>query len=482
MRTLRARLLAAYGAVLAAGVATLVLAALGLHEAIGAEDAIGAAARDSFGTLFWGLLALTGLGLALVSIATWNIAHELGGKFLDLAGATERLEQGDYGLTLPHTGVHEIDLLARRMERMGRTLDQLDARRLRALIAEKLRLEAVLNGIGEGLLLLDAHGAVERANPVARDLLAPHVPERGAPLPEALRGGALGRALAAAPGAWRAGELELGGEGHVRTVAFAVHTLGGDADGLVVVLRDVSAERAFARRRSDFVLRAAHELRTPLTGLAMGTALLEERLRAAPGTAEHTAFATIRQEMARTLALIDRLLELARLYAADPGSPPVARPPAELLEAAAQRHADAARAKSVALNVHADAGLPEVAVHEALVARALDELLRNALRATPDGGAIELRATRATRGGEAVRLAIGDGGPGVPAERRAALFEPFARHAPGRGEGHGLGLAISREIAARHGGRLRMLPAAAGSLFALDLPCRPAQPGGSPPG
>jgi NtrC-family two-component system sensor histidine kinase KinB len=479
MTTLRARLLAAYGAVLAAGVATLLLAALGLHEAIGDGDAA-VPEPHSFGALFWGLLALTGLGLALVSIATWNIARELGGKFLDLARATERLEQGDYGLALPHTGVHEIDLLARRMERMGRTLEQLDVQRVRALIAEKLRLEAVLNGIGEGLLLIDAQGAVERANPVARELLAPHAPERGAPLPEALRDGALGRALAAPPGTWRAGEIELGIEQSPRTIEFAVDTLGGDAGGLVVVLRDVSAERAFARRRSDFVLRAAHELRTPLTGLAMGAALLEERLRAAPGTHEHTALTTIRREMARSIALIDRLLELARLYTEDPGSPPVARAPGSLLAAAAERHADAARAKSVALSVRADDGLPDVAVHEALLARALDELLRNALRATPDGGAIELSATRATRGGEAVRLAVGDGGPGVPAERRAALFEPFARHAPARGDGHGLGLAISREIAARHGGRLRMLPASHGSLFALDLPCRPTPPGATP--
>ncbi|HET7843495.1 MAG TPA: histidine kinase dimerization/phospho-acceptor domain-containing protein, partial [Xanthomonadales bacterium] len=413
MRSLRARLLAAYGAVLAAGVATLVLAALGLHEVYSAPD-VATEAERSFGTLFWGLLALTGLGLALVSMATWNIAHELGGKFLDLARATERLEQGDYGLALPHTGVHEIDLLAERMERMGRTLDQLDAQRLRALIAEKLRVEAVLNGIGEGLLLIDASGAVERVNPVARELLAPHVPERGAPLPEALREGPLGRALAAPGNARRAGELELAGTHGARTLEFAVDALGGEGAGLVVVLRDVSAERAFARKRSDFVLRAAHELRTPLTGLSMGSALLEERMHPAPGSPEHTAFATIRKEMARSLALIDRLLELARLYAEDPGSPPVARAPATLLEAAAARHADAARAKSVALEVHADSGLPEIPVHEALLGRALDELLRNALRATPDGGCVQLRATRAARGGESVRLEVGDGGPGVP--------------------------------------------------------------------
>jgi len=100
----------------------------------------------------------------------------------------------------------------------------------------------------------------------------------------------------------------------------------------------------------------------------------------------------------------------------------------------------------------------------------LDSLVENALQHTPPGGVITLRAQR---DGEALRISVADTGPGVAAELRDTLFEPFVS---GRPEGTGLGLAIARELAEAHGGRLTLSDPGGdgpghGATFTLEIPC-----------
>jgi signal transduction histidine kinase len=103
----------------------------------------------------------------------------------------------------------------------------------------------------------------------------------------------------------------------------------------------------------------------------------------------------------------------------------------------------------------------------------LDSLVDNAVRHTPPGGVITLRAERA---GEMLRISVADTGPGVAAELRDTLFEPFVS---GRPEGTGLGLAIARELAEAHGGRLTLSDRGGdapghGATFTLEIPCPPS--------
>jgi signal transduction histidine kinase len=103
-----------------------------------------------------------------------------------------------------------------------------------------------------------------------------------------------------------------------------------------------------------------------------------------------------------------------------------------------------------------------------MLERALDNLLRNALRFNPTGQAIELRAERL---GEQVRLSVRDHGPGVSPEHLARLGEPFYRAPEQSAPGHGLGLAIARRAAERHGGTLELANHPEGGFVAsLVLP------------
>ena len=103
-----------------------------------------------------------------------------------------------------------------------------------------------------------------------------------------------------------------------------------------------------------------------------------------------------------------------------------------------------------------------------LIGEAIDNLLDNALRyGCGDGGAI--RVSACIEGGMA-RLVVEDDGPGVPPEERERIFERFERGVEDGSDGCGLGLAIVREIAERHGGSVRLTASVGGARFELDLP------------
>ncbi|WPC06739.1 HAMP domain-containing sensor histidine kinase [Pseudomonas benzenivorans] len=200
----------------------------------------------------------------------------------------------------------------------------------------------------------------------------------------------------------------------------------------------------------------SHELRSPLARLRVALALAE---RAQPAEREKL-WPRLAQDCDRLEALIDEILALARLDA-DPG-------PAQPIDLGAllrKLEEDArlsAPQQRISVRVATDAqlrGWPD------MLERAVDNLLRNALRFNPAGQPIELSATQ--EAGE-LCITVRDKGPGVAVEHLRQLGEPFYR-APGQNApGHGLGLAIARRAAERHGGRL-LLENRPGGGFSASL-------------
>ena len=203
----------------------------------------------------------------------------------------------------------------------------------------------------------------------------------------------------------------------------------------------------------------SHELRSPLARLRIALALAE---RATPAERE-VIWPRLAKECDRLEALISEILELARLDA-EPG------PPSPIdLRSMFEQLVDNARIVSpnqrIDSRVETDTqlqGWPD------MLERALDNLLRNALRFNPEGPPVELRATRDDRH---LLLSIRDHGPGVDEAHLAQLSEPFFR-APGQTTaGHGLGLAIARRAVGRHGGELLLGNHPEGGFIAcLQLP------------
>ena len=207
----------------------------------------------------------------------------------------------------------------------------------------------------------------------------------------------------------------------------------------------------------------SHELRSPLARLRIALALAE---RATPAERE-VIWPRLAKECDRLDALISEILELARLDA-DPGAPnPInLRSIFEQLEENARIVSPNQRIDSQVETEAQLQGWPD------MLERALDNLLRNALRFNPEGAPIELRASSDT---QHLLLSIRDQGPGVDEAHLAQLSEPFFR-APGQTTaGHGLGLAIARRAAERHNGELLLGNHPDGGFIAtLKLPLNPA--------
>ncbi|HLY86987.1 MAG TPA: DUF4118 domain-containing protein [Gaiellaceae bacterium] len=248
-----------------------------------------------------------------------------------------------------------------------------------------------------------------------------------------------------------------------------------EAEAAFRALRDLTEERerlaegvleAEALRRSDALKTAllrsvSHDLRSPLTAiLASADALASPGLALEPedrlGLAE-----TIRGEATRLDRVVEQLLDLSRLEA---GS---AEPHRELWhvdelvgQALAGLGAEAAR---VRLDIGSET--PPVEVDAAQVERVIANLLDNALKYSPPGSFVLLRAEP---GATELRLHVVDSGAGLPDEQREALFQPFRRGAAGHGSG--LGLAIARGFAEANGGRLWAQDDPGGGHLVLSLP------------
>nr|WP_236599639.1 phosphate regulon sensor histidine kinase PhoR [Ramlibacter alkalitolerans] len=254
-----------------------------------------------------------------------------------------------------------------------------------------------------------------------------------------------------------------------RRIALHVHPYG---EGRRLLLsRDVTAvEQAEAMRR-DFVANVSHEIRTPLTVLAGFVETLQTLELAAPEQERYLGL--MAQQAQRMQMLVADLLVLSRLE----GSPP---PGAgewmamQGLMAQCEQEARAlaaVQAKTLRLVFDAGDGMA-VAGAPGELQSALSNLVSNAVRYTPSGGTVEVRASPTPQGG--VALSVRDTGPGIAPEHLPRLTERFYRVDRSRSResgGTGLGLAIVKHIVQRHGGELRIESAPGrGSTFTMVLP------------
>jgi signal transduction histidine kinase len=206
----------------------------------------------------------------------------------------------------------------------------------------------------------------------------------------------------------------------------------------------------------------SHELRSPLARLRIALALAER----AEAQQREALWPRLIRECDRLEDLISEILALARVDAEHASAETV---DVNMLLGGVRKDAQLSAAQ-VEVRIDAQPGLT-LQGWPTLVERAVDNLLRNALRFSPTDKPVEINAR--LRGGQ-VEIAVRDHGPGVPAEHLAQLGEPFFR-APGQtSAGHGLGLAIARRAAERHGGSLQLSNHPAGGFVAkLELPLEP---------
>ncbi len=250
-------------------------------------------------------------------------------------------------------------------------------------------------------------------------------------------------------------------------------------DEIAELAREFNAMAAALEEREQRVIRSerlaaigqiaaqiTHEIRNPLSSIGLNAEILEEELAAAgPGAAQSVeAVRAIQREVDRLTGITEEYLQMARMP----------KPRLELEDLGAlvaddlAFHKESLAQKGVELEVRVEGDVPRVLADENQIRQALRNLVRNATEAMAAGGGGRLTVTVCVAKGGEVELRVTDTGPGMSAETQAHIFEPFFTT---KEKGTGLGLALTQQIVAEHGGAIAVESAPGqGTSFAVRLP------------
>jgi signal transduction histidine kinase len=357
-------------------------------------------------------------------------------------------------------------------------------------------LAAILNSVGEGLLVLDAMGQVTLANEALQALT--NVPLAGitgkclSDLPEKALA-SLGFTKDQADSAVSALKQGIApslprltikvNEAHLEKTlertTFTVWDRKGRITGWTVVIRNITEEVMITQARELITETLIHDLRSPASAVLGALDVLDETIaRVEPSRDEvvEQAIEVARRGAQRVLGMIESLLEIARLHA---GKIEILQTSFHLRKLAANVMNDFLSQSveyGVILRNEVPEDLPLVRSDAGKTTRVITNLLDNALKFTPAGGQIILTAERL--GADMIAMQVGDTGPGIPEEYREKIFERFTQvpGLVGRRRGSGLGLTFCKLALEAQGGRIWVEPRpGGGSQFIFTLPVNPGK-------
>lgn len=344
-----------------------------------------------------------------------------------------------------HTNIRELENLSSVVASLIATFNSQHA----ALEAERLRLATVLDQITDGVLIADAAGLIQFANPAAGRLF-----QFGNPLNHSIAEVVRNHQLVEA---WRRCQQTRQMQSESVEVPTRHQYLqlvvipDQHTSGSLLLAQDLTRIRRLETVRRDFVSNLSHELRTPLASLkALAETLQEGALEDPPAARRFVD--QIQIEVDALTQMVNELLELSKI---ESGRFSLDRSPAAasgLLHSAFRRMQVQAERANLTLRLEYPEDLPEVQVDSQRLEQVLVNLIHNAVKFTRPGGEVVLGAEPVPGG---VRFAVRDTGAGIPAEEVSRIFERFYRVDKSRtGSGTGLGLSIAKHIVEAHKGKI----------------------------
>lgn len=385
-----------------------------------------------------------------------------------LIQVASRLASGDLDARAHFTTADDLGDLGRALNFMADELRD----RVNDLADERGRLEAVLDNMADGAVITDDRGRVSLINPAASRLLRVAEEE------------AIGRSFAEV--AWHHDLIELWQRAcgrreeedavieiglqdtFMRMIVSPLQTSGHNH--CLVILQDLTRIRRLETVRRDFLSNISHELRTPLASLKALVETLQQGALDDPPAAQRFLYRAD-QEVDALSQMVEELLELTRI---ESGKAPlrlsvtavddVILPSVERLRPQSDR-------RELELVIDLPEELPPVLSDAARTQQVVGNLLHNAIKFTPAGGTITIRA-RLQGDGSFVLFSVKDTGLGIPAAELPRIFERFYKADRARSSGGtGLGLAISKHLVEAHGGQIwAKSKEGKGSTFYFSLP------------
>jgi two-component system phosphate regulon sensor histidine kinase PhoR len=413
------------------------------------------------------LVIAFGIAIAAALLLGWLASRLAARPLRAMTESATRIALGDYAI-VPSSSPDDFGVLSRTLASLAAQLEA----KLGELTKERDRLSAILAGMAEGVLVVDASEEVVLANPAAELILGPALV--GKRLADAVTAPALRAVIENAAKTGQASETEV--EVGTRAIALYVRPFTAQGGGLVTVLREMTRLRKLLAVRRDFVANVSHELRTPVTAIQGYAEILLQKPRDEKTRKDFTEI--IYRHARRIGALVEGLLMLSELEA---------RPPEQVVR---QRVNVGAIADHVRDTLRERAGQRgtrvEVDVAAELEARGdpvgveqvLENLVDNAIKYGNDiGGTVRIAGKRE---GDRIVVEVIDDGQGIAAEHLPRLFERFYRVDAGRSRergGTGLGLAIVKHLVEAVGGTITVESEVGhGTTFRVEWPLWEREP------
>jgi len=375
----------------------------------------------------------------------------------------------EYSRSIRKNEIHNISPNAKELDDLSSAVSSLISTfdlKNSALDSERARLATVLDQLTDGVLIADAHGLIQFANPAAGKLFQTSNPIQRS-ITEVVRNHQLVEA-------WRRCQqtrqmqtesVEVPARHQFLQLVVIPDT---HSSGSLLLVQDLTRLRRLETVRRDFVSNLSHELRTPLASLKALAETLQEGALDDPPAARHF-IDQIQVEVDALTQMVNELLELSKIesgrFTLDLA--PVAA--CDLLDSASRRMQLQAERAGLNLRVECTDDLPNVRIDSQRLEQVLVNLIHNAVKFTRAGGEVTLIA-EAIDG--SIRFAVRDSGVGIAEEEVPRIFERFYRVGKSRtGSGTGLGLSIAKHIVEAHGGKIWVESVnGQGSTFYFTIP------------
>ncbi len=395
-----------------------------------------------------------------------------------LRDAIQLVSARRFDTLVPIEGGDEIAQIAAGFNNMARELQRyVSETDERAVTASRMS-RAILEALPYPVYIVDQSFAVRQTNPRAEALSeALGIPralpgevrrqiDEAAAQNQDMLGDDIRRAVRLEPPA-SDGTSPLGGD--FLPLIFRMNGAFGDADGWAALLVDVTRLRRNDEAKTKALATLSHEVKTPVSGIRMTLHLLLEGKLGAINNDQRELLEVSRDDCERLLAVLQALLELARLESGRTELKPEPYAPADLLAEVMAAHGEGVRLRGGELVLEVPPNLPLVLADPLHASRVLANFLSNAAKYGVAGKPVSLKAQARADG--YVRFSIVNHGRPLSDVEQAKVFDPFFRRPGEVAEGTGLGLSICREIAMLHGGRVGVLSPADSDLveFFLDL-------------
>jgi PAS domain S-box-containing protein len=411
--------------------------------------------------------------VAVITIG-FTIAQRIIRPLHRLVETSTAVAAGDLGQRTGIQSKDEIGSLASSFDVMTERL----AERNRQLVEQASKLEAILNSIADGVIVLDLEGQIITSNPAAQQVLADMASDFSSgplrELPPALFGDSdempeiddlPAPAMLQQPQRYRVGSRVLS------ALAAPVMAPDGEELGTVVVLRDITREDEAERLKDEFITNISHELRTPLTAIKGYSDLLVMTSSGSLDERRLEFIQTIGDNTTQLLRHINELIDISQIQAGDLGLERERLCFSDLVGEMAENWRERMEAKGLMLRVRLSGGDSWIHGDRDRLIWAIDNLLSNAYNYTLSGGRVEVRAFQENN---EARLDVSDTGVGVATADQPYLFTRFFRahnELTFGVRGVGLGLFITRSIVeAHHGWVGAKSELGMGSTFSIALP------------